>query len=106
MAALPADNPFASEWTTPFGLPPFAAIQPAHITPALHDALARHMAEIDAIAGDSKPVTYSNVIDALERAGRQMNRVCGVFYNLAGADTNEALQAIEREMAPVMSRAA
>jgi peptidyl-dipeptidase Dcp len=108
MAAAPtslaADNPFAGDWTTPFGLPPFAAIRPEHIGPALHDALNTHMAEIDAIAGDAAPVTYANVIDALERAGRQMNRVSGVFYNLAGADTNEALQAIEREMAPVMSR--
>lgn len=101
---LPATNPFAAEWTTPFGLPPFADISPEHIGPALHGALAHHMAEIEAIAGDIAPVTFANVIDALERAGRQMNRVSGVFYNLSGAHTNEALQAIEREMAPVMSR--
>jgi peptidyl-dipeptidase Dcp len=101
---LPADNPFAADWTTPFGLPPFATITPDHIAPALHDALAQHAAEIDAIAGDVGPVTYAGVIDALERAGRQLSRVAAVFYNLAGADTNEALQAIEREMAPVMSR--
>ncbi len=99
-----ADNPFAAPWTTPFGLPPFDAIRPEHFAPALHDALARHMAEIDAIAGETAPATFANVIDALERAGRQLNRVSAVFYNLASADTNEALQAIEREMAPVMSR--
>ncbi len=100
MTALPPENPFAAEWTTPFGLPPFAAIRPEHIAPALHDALATHAAEIDAIAGETGPITYAGVIDALERAGRQLSRVSGVFYNLAGADTNEALQAIEREMAP------
>ncbi len=82
----------------------FGQITPAHIGPALHDALARHMAEIEAIAGEAAEPSYANVIDALERAGRQMNRVTAVFYNLAGAHTNEALQAIEREMAPVMSR--
>lgn len=102
--ALHAGNPFAGEWTTPFGLPPFEAIRPDHIGPALHAALAEHMAEIDSIAAQTAPETFANVIDALERAGRQLNRVSGVFYNLAGADTNDALQAIEREMAPVMSR--
>jgi peptidyl-dipeptidase Dcp len=104
VTTLPADNPFVFAWTTPFGLPPFAAIRPEHIAPALHDALAAHAAEIDAIAADTAPVSFANVIEALERAGRPLNRVSAVFYNLAGADTNEALQAIEREMAPVMSR--
>jgi peptidyl-dipeptidase Dcp len=104
MTALAADNPFATAWTTPFGLPPFAAIKPEHLSPALHAALAAHAAEIEAIAADVSPVTYANVIDALERAGDDLSRAAGVFYNLSGADTNDALQAIEREMAPVMSR--
>lgn len=102
--ALAADNPFAAAWSTPFGLPPFGSIRPEHLSPALHAALAEHAAEIDAIAHEPAPVTFANVIDALERAGEALDRVSGVFYNLAGADTNEALQAIEREMAPVMSR--
>lgn len=101
---LPADNPFASAWITPFGLPPFERIGPEHIGPALHAALAEHMAEIEAIAADASPASFAGVIDALERAGRQLSRAAAVFYNLAGADTNDALQAIEREMAPVMSR--
>jgi peptidyl-dipeptidase Dcp len=103
-SALPPENPFAAAWTTPFGLPPFAAIRPEHIAPALHAGLAAHAAEIEAIAHDPAPPSYANVIDALERAGDDLSRAAGVFYNLAGADTNEALQAIEREMAPVMSR--
>ncbi|MFY8038825.1 MAG: M3 family metallopeptidase [Bosea sp. (in: a-proteobacteria)] len=104
MTALPADNPFAAPWTTPFGLPPFASIRPEHLSPALHAALAAHAAEIAAIAGETAPVSFTNVIDALERAGEDLDRAAAVFYNLAGADTNEALQQIEREMAPVMSR--
>ncbi|MCX7326071.1 MAG: M3 family metallopeptidase [Hyphomicrobiales bacterium] len=104
MPALPTSNPFATPWTTPFGLPPFAEIRPEHIGPALHAALAEHMAEIEAIARETAPVTVANVIDALERAGHNLNRAAGVFYNLSGADTNDALQEIEREMASVMSR--
>lgn len=104
MPALPPDNPFAAAWTTPFGLPPFTEIRPEHIAPALHAALDEHMAEIEAIAHDTSPVSFANVIDALERAGDSLNRSAGVFYNLSGADTNDALQEIEREMAPIMSR--
>ncbi len=104
MTALAADNPFASAWTTPFGLPPFVAIRPEHLAPAMHAALAEQMAEIEAIANDPAPPSFANVIEALERGGEALDRSAGVFYNLSGADTNEALQAIERDMAPVMAR--
>lgn len=103
-ATLPSDNPFAEAWTTPFGLPPFAAITPAHIRVAFEAALATHRAEIAAITADPAAPDFANTVEALERAGRALSRVGGVFYNLAGADTNEALQAIEREMSPLTSR--
>src|SRR6478752_4239617 len=101
---LPAENPFATRWDTPFQLPPFAAIRPEHIRPAFDAALAKHKGEIAAIVGDRAEPDFANTIEALERAGRALSRVGGVFYNLTGADTNEALQAIEREMSPITSR--
>ncbi|WP_332680722.1 M3 family metallopeptidase [Bosea sp. (in: a-proteobacteria)] len=101
---LPAGNPFAQAWETPFGLPPFAEITPEHIREAYPAALEKHRAEIEAIKAEPAAPDFANTVEALERAGRGMSRLGGVFYNLAGADTNEALQAIEREMSPVMSR--
>lgn len=101
---LPVENPFATRWETPFRLPPFAAIKPEHIRPAFDAALDKHKAEIAAIVGDEAAPDFANTIEALERAGRALSRVGGVFYNLTGADTNEALQAIEREMSPISSR--
>lgn len=101
---LPPENPFAAAWTTPFGLPPFAAIKPEHIRPAFEAALAKHKDEIAAIVADPAAPDFANTIEALERAGRALSRVGGVFYNLSGADTNEALQAIERELSPITSR--
>lgn len=101
---LPADNPFARVWTTPFRLPPFAEITTDHIRAAFEAALAKHRAEIDAIVADPAMPDFANTIEALERAGRALSRVGGVFYNLTGAHTNEALQAIEREMSPLTSR--
>ena len=101
---LPQDNPFAAVWDTPFRLPPFAAIRPEHFMPAFEAALAKHKDEIGAIMADPAEPDFANTIEALERAGRALSRVGGVFYNLTGADTNETLQGIERELSPITSR--
>jgi peptidyl-dipeptidase Dcp len=103
-SASPAENPFFQDWTTPFGLPPFEAIAPEHFAPAFAKALAGQRSEVDAIAGDAAAPDFDNTIAALERSGRDLKRVGGVFFNLAGAHTNDALQGIEREMAPVLAK--
>ena len=93
-------NPLLADWTTPFEVPPFSELAPEHFRPAFDAVLALHNAEIDAIAGDKAQLTLGNTIDALEKSGRGLEKVSAVFWNLAGADTNYALQAIEREIAP------
>ena len=103
-AAAHADNPLLAVWTTYHEVPPFDAIRPEHFRPAYDVALAAHMAEVEAIAAAKARPTFKNTIEALERAGRTLNRVGGVFWNLAGAHTNDDLQAIEREMAPRLAQ--
>ncbi|HMF29712.1 MAG TPA: hypothetical protein VKE42_13115, partial [Candidatus Cybelea sp.] len=97
------ENPLLERLTTPFEVPPFARIEPDHFRPAFADALTAHAAEIVAIAGQSAPPSFENTIAALERSGRTLARVSSVFYVLAGADTNDTLQAIEREHAPMLA---
>jgi peptidyl-dipeptidase Dcp len=92
------------DWDTPFEAPPFERIGPEHFRPAFDAAIASHRAEIDAIAGSRDGATFSNTVKALELSGQTLRRVSAVFYNLAGAHTNDALQAIEREIAPIMAR--
>jgi peptidyl-dipeptidase Dcp len=87
-------------WTTPFEVPPFDRIAPEHFPPAFARAFARHIKEVEAIAGNRARPTFENTIAALERAGRLLERVSGVFHNLASAHTNEAIQVIERRIAP------
>jgi peptidyl-dipeptidase Dcp len=99
-----ADHPFAAQWDTPFGLPPFERIAPDHFLPAFESALAEQRAEIDRIAGDPAEPSFDNTIAALELSGRSLRRVSAVFFNLAGAHTNDAIQAIEREMAPRLAK--
>jgi peptidyl-dipeptidase Dcp len=96
-------NPFFEDWTAPFGAPPLDRIRPEHFVPAYDRALAEHMAEIAAIVENPNPPSFDNVVVRLEKSGQLLTRVEGVFHNLASSATNEALQAIELEMAPRLS---
>jgi len=103
MTLLP-QNPLLAEWTAAFGLPPFGAIEPEQFRPAFDAALAAHRAEIDAIAVDPAPPSFDNTIAALERGGCALDRVANVFFVLAGADTDDAIEAVEREISPLLAR--
>ena len=103
-AADATDNPLLQDWTGAFALPPFGAIEPADFRPAFDAALAGHRAEIDAVAADPAPPSFENTIAALERSGRALDRVTNVFFVLAGADTSDAIEAVEREVSPLLAR--
>jgi len=97
-------NPFFEAWNTPFETPPFDRIASEHYRPAYERGLAEHRHEIAAIAGNPEPPSFDNTIVALEKSGRLLTRVEQVFGNLASSHTNEALQEIERELAPVLAQ--
>jgi len=98
-----APNPLLADWTTPEGAPPFAAIRPEHFGPAFDAALQAHAAEIEAIAGSPAAPDFDNTVAALERSGRLLDRVSATFHLLAGAHTNDALLAVEREVSPKLA---
>jgi peptidyl-dipeptidase Dcp len=102
-SALP-ENPLLRPWTGPLGAPPFAAVRDEHFRAAFSDAIEERRAEIAAIKANHEPASFENTILALERAGGALDRVAAVFFHLAGADTNDEIQAIERELAPVLAR--
>ena len=97
-------NPFFAAWDTPFEAPPFDVIETAHFKPAYTEALAAHQAEVRAVAESPEAPTFENTIAALERSGKALRRVDGVFNQLSSANTDEALQAVEMEMAPIVTR--
>src|SRR4051795_11851010 len=120
------NNPLLAEWSAPFGVPPLDAIEAEHFPPAFEQALAAHRQEIGAVAGSPAEPDFDNTVAALERSGRRrtrggqgfyllgraalersgrlLTRVSNVFYVLAGAHTSDAIQAIERDMAPKLAR--
>ena len=97
-------NPLLADWTGAYGLPPFATLTPEHFRPAFDTALAAHRAELDAISANPDKPTFDNTIVALEKSGRDLDRVANVFFVKAGADTGEAIEAVERDMSPLLAR--
>jgi peptidyl-dipeptidase Dcp len=103
-SATEAQNPLLATRTGAFELPPFAAIEPGHFRPAFDRALAAHRAEIDVIAANPAAPSFDNTITALEKSGRELESVANVFFVLAGADTSDEIEAIERDVSPMLAR--
>ena len=96
-------NPLLAPWHMPHGLPPFADIQDADFAPAFETCLTEARAAVQLIADNPEKPSFANVIDALELAELGLDRVSGVFYNLASADSTDAREALMRDLAPKMS---
>ncbi|MDQ0560803.1 peptidyl-dipeptidase Dcp [Rhizobium mesoamericanum] len=104
MPSAPEINPALIEWNGLHGLPRFDALNDSDFAPAFDAALSAHDKEIDAIAGNPEVPTFENTVVALEIAGDELSRVSALFWNRAGAHTNDTIQALERDISPKMSR--
>ena len=92
-------NPLLSDWTTPFGLPPFDLLRAAHFVPAFEVAMATQRAEIDAIAVQPAAPDFANTVAAFDRSGRLLSRIEAAFHALAASHTSCEIQAVQRELA-------
>jgi peptidyl-dipeptidase Dcp len=102
---IASDNPLLAPWDQAnLGLPPFDRIRPEHFRPAFDAGMAAQKQAVAAIADAKDAPTFDNTIVALEKSGFDLERVAAVFFHLASADTNEALQAVERDIAPLLAR--
>jgi peptidyl-dipeptidase Dcp len=97
------DNPFFTESTLPLGMPDFDRIEDRHFAPAFEQGMAEERAEIARIAEQSEPTTFENTLIAMERSGQLLRRVRATFSNLRSTHTNDALDAVQTEMAPKLS---
>ncbi len=98
------ENVLLREWDTPFRTPPFDEIKSEHFMPAFLEAMEAEKAEVEAIANDEEGPTFKNTIEALEESGELLDRVSRVFGCLNGANTNDELQNISKEVAPLRAK--
>ncbi|HMA57541.1 MAG TPA: M3 family metallopeptidase [Pseudolabrys sp.] len=104
VSSTEAQNPLLAEWAGAFELPPFEALEPDHFRPAFDQALAKHRGEIDAIAANPAAPNFENTIAALEKSGRALDRISSLFFVLAGSDTSDEIELIERDISPLLAR--
>ncbi len=100
---LDPTNPFFTEYETPFGVPPFDLIKTEHYMPAFTEGMAQQIAEVDKIVNSRKKPTFDNTIRALDNTGKLLDKVTYVFFGLSSANTNDELQAIQREVSPLLT---
>ncbi|MBO9400385.1 M3 family metallopeptidase [Shimia sp. R9_3] len=96
-------NPLLSTWDTQFALAPFDKISDADFAPAFEEALLAHKADVAAIADNAEAPTFANTIEAMEAAGEGLDKVLSVFFTVAGADSNPAREALQREFSPKLA---
>ncbi|HLW07893.1 MAG TPA: M3 family metallopeptidase, partial [Marinilabiliaceae bacterium] len=98
-----SDNPFLSEYKTPFGVPPFDEIKVQHYQPAIEAGIQEQNREIEQIISNEEPASFENTILAYDQSGRLLNKTTLVFYNIRSANTNDELLAVAREVTPILT---
>lgn len=97
-------NPFLTEYTTPFQVPPFEQIKMEHYKPAFLQGMEEQVKEIDAIVNNPEPATFENTVAAFDQSGALLRNVRTVFSGLNSANTNDEMQALSKELSPLQSK--
>ena len=99
------DNIFLQEWDTPYGTAPFSQITLDQYMPAFQAGIQEQKANIQAIIDCPDAPTFDNTVLAMENASPILDKVQGVFFNLAESDSTPEMQAIEEEVTPLLTEA-
>ncbi len=97
------ENPLLAEFTAPFQAPPFEQIKPEHYMPAFQEGMKQQKELIAAIVNNSDEPTFENTIEALENSNELLDKIGNIFYNVTEAATNDELQKLSVELAPIIS---
>lgn len=98
------NNPFFSEYQTPYQTPPFDQIKDEHYLPAFEEGIKIKRAELDLIINNSEKPTFENTITAIEKSGELLTKVSRVFFNISGSNGNDETQKIAETITPQLSK--
>ncbi len=97
-------NPLLLTYETPFQVPPFDMVDNAHYLPAVEEGIDRQKKEVEEIVNSTEEPAFDNTIEALEKSGLLLDRVTALFYNQNSAHTNDGIQKIAKDIAPMLSK--
>ncbi len=102
-ACTSRENPFLTEWDTPYGIPPFQKIQTDDYIPAIQAGIEQQKKEIEDIVNSQEAPTFDNTILPLELSGEILRKVSGVLYNVSETDRTPALDSVMELAIPMMT---
>ena len=100
---LASDNPFLKTSTLPYEAPDFTKIKDEDFKPAIIEGMRLQLGEIKKITDNPDSATFLNTLVPLEQSGSVLKRAAAVFNLLTGANTNEYLQKVQEELAPLQA---
>ena len=98
------ENPFLTEYQTPFKVVPFDKIKTEHYLPAFEAGMKEQLAEIDAIVNNTEEPTFQNTILPYDKSGETLSRVSSVFFNIIECNTTDELQEMAEQVMPMLSK--
>lgn len=97
------ENPFLTEWDTPYGIPPFEQIATEDYVPAVEKGIESQNRIIESIISNPEEPTFDNTILPLELSGDILAKVSGVLYNVVESDYTTELDSVLQVVMPMAS---
>jgi len=97
-------NPLLSPFSTTHEAAPFSNIKTEHFIPAIKKTIAIALKEIEELCKQKELPSFKNTLDQLEACGSLIGRNSSLLFNLNSAETNDDLQKIAQEAAPLLTQ--
>ena len=97
------ENPLLQPYHTLHDTTPFDRIRLTDYEPAIREGMRTEDEEIRSIVENPEKPTFENTVLALEHAGKLLDRITTVFFNLMSAETCDELDAIAEKLMPELS---
>ncbi|HFF8946586.1 TPA: oligopeptidase A [Serratia marcescens] len=88
---------------TPFSLPPFSAIRPEDIVPAVQSALADCRAAVERVVAQPGPFTWDNLCQPLAESDDRLSRIWSPIGHLNSVKNSPELRAAYEQALPLLS---
>ncbi len=97
------ENPLLTEFTTPYGVPPFDKIEAKHYAPAFKFAMSLHNDEVAAILANKEEPTFENTILELDHSGTLLAEISDIFGMMCAAMNSDEMQKLQEEIMPQLA---
>ncbi len=110
MSLPPASPTFDATPTSPDNpllwageLPPFAALRPQHVEPAMRELVARVRRVLEQVCAEPGPPTWDNVVEPLQLASEALARAWGMVGHLHAVLDTPELRRAYNDMLPLVT---